>query len=341
MHDLIVSVAECIEMRPYFGNGQTGKGRVTGMKKKLLASMVFLGVGLRVLPTQAAEPEACQMVRIGDVGWSDAAVTNGVTMNLLAGLGYKTRETMVTLAVAYLSLENHQLDIFLSDWEPSGASYVDPYLKRGKVERITKNLAGARYTLAVPDYVAQQGLKDFKDIASWGPKLNNMIYGIESGNDGNKIILDMIKANDFGLGKFHLNESSEQGMLSQVARAIPAQKPIVFLAWEPHPMNMNFHLTYLTGGEKQFGASAEVNTVVGSGYVEKCPNVGHLLKQLTFTIPSENEMMKTISESHTKPAQATKDWMKAHPEAVEKWLDGVTTVDGKPGLPAVQAYLGQ
>ncbi|AQS84173.1 MAG: choline ABC transporter substrate-binding protein [Acetobacter aceti] len=311
------------------------------MKKKLLATMVFLGMGLRVLPAHAAETEACQTVRIGDVGWSDATVTNGITMNLLTGLGYKTRETMVTLAVAYLSLENHQLDIFMSDWEPSGASYVDPYLKRGKVERITKNLTGAHYTLAVPDYVAAQGLKDFKDIAGWAAKLNSTIYGIESGNDGNKIILDMIKANDFGLGKFHLNESSEQGMLSQVSRAIPAQKPIVFLAWEPHPMNMNFHLTYLTGGEKQFGSSAEVNTVVSRGYVEKCPNVGHLLKQLTFTISAENEMMKTISESRTKPAQVTKDWMKAHPEAVEKWLDGVTTVDGKPGLAAVKTYLDQ
>ncbi|MCH4090973.1 choline ABC transporter substrate-binding protein [Acetobacter sp.] len=311
------------------------------MKKKILASMVFLGMGLRVLPAHAAEAEACQMVRIGDVGWSDAAVTNGVAANLLAGLGYKTKTTMVTLAVAYLSLENHQLDVFLSDWEPSGASYIDPYLKRGKVERIVKNLAGARYTLAVPDYVAKQGLTQFKDIAGWASKLNSTIYGIESGNDGNKIVLDIIKANDFGLGKFHLNESSEQGMLSQVSRAVSAQKPIVFLAWEPHPMNMNFHLTYLSGGEKQFGASAEVNTIVTSGYVEKCPNVGHLLKQLTFTIPAENEMMKEVAETHAKPEKVAKDWLKAHPEAVEKWLDGVSTADGKPGLSAVKTYLDQ
>lgn len=341
MQDLIVSVAECIEVRPYFGNGQTGKGRVTGMKKKLLASMVFLGVGLRILPAQAAEPEACQMVRIGDAGWSDSAVINGVATNLLTGLGYKNKITMVTLAVAYLSLENHQLDVFLSDWEPSGASFIDPYLKRGKVERINKNLVDAHYSLAVPDYVGKEGLKKFEDIAGWAEKLNNTIYGIESGNDGNKIILNIIKNDDFGLGKFHLNESSEQGMLSQVGRAISAHKPIVFLAWEPHPMNINFHLTYLTGAEKQFGASAEVDTVVSSGYVEKCPNIGHMLKQLTLSVPSESEMMKTVSDSHTKPENVTKDWMKTHPDAVAKWLEGVTTVDGKPGLPAVQAYLGQ
>ncbi|NHN87200.1 choline ABC transporter substrate-binding protein [Acetobacter conturbans] len=310
------------------------------MKKKLLASMVFLGLGLRVLPAQAADPASCQMVRFGDVGWSDAAVTNGVAMNVLAGMGYKTKLTMVTLSVAYLSLENHQLDVFLSDWEPSGASYIDPYLKRGKVERLSESLSGARYTLAVPDYVSKAGLTDFKDIAGWGSKLNNTIYGIESGNDGNKIVLGMIKSNDFSLGKFHLNESSEQGMLSQVSRAISAQKPIVFLAWEPHPMNMRFHLTYLSGGDKQFGASATVNTIAASGYAAKCPNVAHFLKQLNFSIAQENEMMTTIADTHTQPAKATKDWLKTHPEVLDKWLDGVTTLDGATALPAVKASLG-
>ena len=29
-------------------------------------------------------------------------------------------------------------------------------------------------------------------------------------------------------------------------------------------------------------------------------------------------------------------WLKAHPEMYEKWLEGVTTVDGKPGAPGLQ-----
>ncbi|MFT8719700.1 choline ABC transporter substrate-binding protein [Acetobacter sp.] len=311
------------------------------MKKKLLGSLLGLSLSFGAFSAHAADPAECQLVRFGDVGWSDAAVTNGVATNLLEGMGYKTKLTMVTLSVAYLSLENHQLDVFLSDWEPSGSSYADPYLKRGKVERLGASLTGARYSLGVPDYVAKEGLKTFSDLAAWSSKLHNTIYGIESGNDGNKIILDMIKNNDFNLGTFRLNESSEQGMLSQVARAVSSQKPIVFLAWEPHPMNMRFHLTYLVGGEKQFGATAEVMTDVAAGYATKCPNVARLLKQLTFTIESENEMMTTIAEKHGKPAQVTKEWMKAHPEVVEKWLDGVTTLDGAPALPAVKAYLAQ
>ena len=51
------------------------------------------------------------------------------------------------------------------------------------------------------------------------------------------------------LGDFKLLESSEQGMLAEVERANREKRPIVFLAWEPHPMNKRFALRYLTGGD--------------------------------------------------------------------------------------------
>ncbi|MGE4422866.1 MAG: hypothetical protein AB7D39_11270 [Pseudodesulfovibrio sp.] len=38
-------------------------------------------------------------------------------------------------------------------------------------------------------------------------------------------------------------------------------------------------------------------------------------------------------------AKAGLVWLKGHPEMYEKWLDGVTTTDGKPGAPAFKAYL--
>jgi len=32
-------------------------------------------------------------------------------------------------------------------------------------------------------------------------------------------------------------------------------------------------------------------------------------------------------------------WVKAHPEICKGWLEGVKTVDGKPALPAFEAFL--
>ena len=166
---------------------------------------------------------------------------------------------------------------------------------------IGANLTGAKYTLAVPAYTYAAGLKDFKDIQRFGPELNDSIYGIEPGNDGNRHVLDMLKQNQFGLGGFKLIESSEQGMLAQVERSYHDKKPIVFLAWEPHPMNMRFDLKYLAGGDEFFGPNyggATIYTVTRKGYSAECPNMGRLLANLKFTLRGESEMMAAILDRH-------------------------------------------
>ena len=45
----------------------------------------------------------------------------------------------------------------------------------------------------------------------------------------------------------------EQGLLAQVSRADRPKEPVIVLGWEPHPMNANFKITYLAGGEDFFG----------------------------------------------------------------------------------------
>jgi glycine betaine/proline transport system substrate-binding protein len=245
--------------------------------------------------------------------------------------------------VTYASLKNQDIDVFLGNWMPTMEADVRPYLEDGSVENVRVNLEGAKYTLAVPSYLAEQGLKDFADIAKFREQLDGEIYGIEPGNDGNRLILKMIDENAFGLEGFELVESSEQGMLAQVARATRSDEPIVFLGWEPHPMNANFDLTYLSGGDDWFGPNyggATVYTNVRAGYLEECPNVGQLLKNLNFTLPMENEIMGAILDEGQDPEEAAASWLKEHPEVLETWLEGVTTFEGEPGLPALKEHLG-
>ena len=117
---------------------------------------------------------------------------------------------------------------------------------------------------------------------------------------------------------------------------------MVFLGWEPHPMNANFDIAYLEGGDDWFGpdfGGATVYTNVRKGYAEECPNVGKLLGNLAFTLEMENEIMGAILDDGEKPSVAARNWLKQHPEALDAWLDGVQTKDGKPGLEAVRAHL--
>ena len=153
----------------------------------------------------------------------------------------------------------------------------------------------------------------------------------------------MIDEDAFGLGKWKLKESSEQGMLAQAKRAEKSGKGIVFLGWEPHPMNKNLQMVYLTGGDEYFGPNlggATVYTNVRKGLGTDCPNLGKFLQNLGFSLEMENDIMGAILDDKAKPDDAAKAWLKAHPEALDAWLAGVTTFDGGDAAAAVRAALG-
>jgi glycine betaine/proline transport system substrate-binding protein len=292
---------------------------------------------------QAADPESCETVRFSDVGWTDITATTAATSEVLKGLGYEPEVEILSVPVTYASLKNKDIDIFLGNWMPTMEADVRPYLEDGSVESVGVNLEGAKYTLAVPSYLAEQGLKDFADIAKFKDELDGEIYGIEPGNDGNRLILDMIEQDAFGLGDFELRESSEQAMLAEARRAERSGEGIVFLGWEPHPMNANIDMVYLTGGDDFFGpdfGGATVYTNVRKGYAAECPNVGRFLSNLEFTLEMENEIMGKILDEGQEPNAAAAEWLTAHPEVLEPWLEGVTTRDGGDGLAAVREALG-
>ncbi|KIZ48367.1 choline ABC transporter substrate-binding protein [Pseudomonas oryzihabitans] len=297
---------------------------------------------LAPLAVQAAEPASCAKVRFADVGWTDITVTTAVTSEVLHALGYQTTTNMISVPVTYKSLQNKDIDVFLGNWMPSMAADIKPYADNGSVETVRANLEGAKYTLAVPQYVYDAGVKSFADIAKNADKFDGKIYGIEPGNDGNRLIQGMIDKNTFDLGKFKLVESSEAGMLSQIQRAERRQQWVVFLGWEPHPMNTRFKMAYLEGGDDVFGPNfggATIYTNVRKGYVQECPNVGKLLTNLSFTLEMENQLMDKVLNEKQAASAAAKAWLKAHPQVLDQWLAGVTTRDGKPALEAAKATL--
>jgi len=286
----------------------------------------------------ARDPPECRTVRMSDIGWTDVTATTATLSVLLRDLGYLPQVTVLSVPVTYASMKHKDIDVFLGNWMPSMQADRKSYVADGSVEVIRANLTGAKYTLAVPAYTYARGLKDFADIQHFAAQLDHSIYGIEPGNDGNRLVLGMIKQNLFDLGDFKLVESSEQGMLAEVERAVRAHAPIVFLAWAPHPMNMRFDLRYLTGGDAVFGPNfggAAVYTNTRAGYVTQCPNVGRLLRNLTFTVRGESELMSSILDQHQAPEAAARAWLSGHPGVVAGWLQGVRTFDGRPASAAL------
>lgn len=309
------------------------------LKSIVLAASLVLVVNA---PAGATEDPGCGTVRLADVGWSDIAASNGLLSVVLEALGYQPKVTVAALPIAMTGMKNRQIDVFLGYWKSSMGAVVEPVLREGHVQVLdTPNLAGARYTLAVPRHLYDRGLKDFADIARFEKQLEGRIHGIEPGSEANAHIQGMIRDNRFGLKNFTLVESTEAAMLAQVQLASRNRKAIVFVGWEPHPMNVQFKLNYLSGGDAVFGpdqGAAQVHTVVASGYLQKCPNVAALLSNLRFSADMASRVMMPILE-RGRPHAAARAYLQKNPAAVAPWLAGVTTFGGQDAVAAVAAAL--
>ncbi|XDA99188.1 choline ABC transporter substrate-binding protein [Sulfitobacter sp. LCG007] len=302
------------------------------MSIRLTTSAIALAMSATIATAQ------CESVTFSDVGWTDITATTAATTVVLNALGYETDIKILSVPVTYTSLANGDVDVFLGNWMPTMEADIAPYRDAGTVDTVRTNLEGAKYTLAVNKAAADLGIATFADIVAHKDELDGKIYGIEPGNDGNRLIQSMIDEDAFGLKEFEVVESSEQGMLAQVSRADRRGEPVVFLGWEPHPMNANFDLTYLEGGDDWFGPNlggASVLTNTRAGYVDECENVGKLLENLEFTLAMENEIMGAILDDGQDPPEAAKAWLAQNPGVLDTWLEGVTTKDGGDAKAAV------
>lgn len=312
--------------------------------RKLVLSLC-LALCLSLMAGQAFARQPGEIIFVS-VSWTGVTIKTELAVKLLRELGYKTRNLMVSVPLAYKAMATGEADVFLGNWMPSMATIAEKYFKDGSVIKYCENMSGAKYTLAVPSYEYEAGLRDFSDIHKYADKLEHKIYGIEEGNDGNEIIQAMINKNMFDLGDFKLVSSSEAGMLGQVQAFARKKQWIVFLGWSPHSMNETLDMKYLTGSTAEtFGpdnGTASVYTNIREGFDKQDPNVAKFLKNLKFTIPMMNKIMTALhADKEEKPMRAALLWLKANPKILKKWLAGVTTKSGKPALPVVMAALRQ
>lgn len=310
------------------------------LNPKNLIMSLLLAASLICIGPAAASDE----IKIASVSWTGVTVKSELSVNILKSLGYDASYMMVSVPIVYKALSMGEADFFLGNWMPSMANIADQFFKDGSVIKYVASMPGAKYTLAVPAYVYDAGLKDFSDIAKYGKKLEYKIYGIEEGNDGNEVIQKMIDKDMFGLGKFELIPSSEVAMLSEVQSFMRNGKWIVFLGWAPHYMNEIIDMKYLTGSTAEtFGdndGTATVYTNIRKGFDKDNPNLAKFLLNFKFPVSMMNQIMANLhADKHLTTERAGLLWIKDHPDIYKGWLEGVSTSDGKPALPAFEEFL--
>ncbi|MEO2040012.1 MAG: glycine betaine ABC transporter substrate-binding protein, partial [Martelella sp.] len=192
---------------------------------KLTLAALAAATALSAGAAKAQEATACDSVSFSDVGWTDITATTATAKHLLEGLGYKVDVKVLSVPVTFASLKSDDVDVFLGNWMPTMEADIAPYRDEGTVDTVRTNLTGAKYTLATNKAGADLGIDDFSKIAEHKDALEGKIYGIEPRNDGNRLLLEMVAGDQFGMGTFEVVESSEQGMLAQVQRASNSDEP--------------------------------------------------------------------------------------------------------------------
>lgn len=319
------------------------------MKKALLFVFAVIVIGV----SGPAWAEKGQEIRLVQVNWTGVTAKTETAAYLLDKIGYKTDVITASVPIMFQSLAQEQRDVAMGLWLPTQREMIREYMLTGDIDLITTNLSGAKYTVAVSKEAYEAGVQHFSDLDEYKDKFEATIYGIEAGNDGNKVILDMIEDDAYGLGDWELMPSSEAGMLTQVKREIRRDNPwVAWLGWAPHPMNLNIDMKFLHGGEDYWGpnqGAATVRSICRTGYAWKNPNIGQFFENYTFTVDEQAQMGDYVINQDMDYVEAGIKLIKEKPELLERWFDQggtyktdvVKTADGKrDALEAVKEAMG-
>ena len=131
-------------------------------------------------------------------------------------------------------------------------------------------------------------------------------------------------------------------MLSAARDAISREEPIVWVGWTPHWMNLELPMRYLEDPEDLFGENngeSDVLTLLRGDYAEANPNVVTFFEQFTFSAEEQSWMIQAFGQEERDLADVAEQWMVDHPERIEAMLADVTTSDGDPAWPVIEAEL--
>lgn len=290
------------------------------------------------LPAQADDAT----LDFGVPAWPGITVKNEIAVQLLEPLGYQTQSHELGLQVIYQALGADDLDVFLGGWLPAQQAMLEPLEESGEVVRIVNNVDGARMTLAVPEYVYENGITSFADLDPNRELFKGEIYGFGAGSAASEILLAAMDEDAWGLGDWSIVDTSIVGMLGAAESAISRQEPIIWVGWTPHWMNLKLPMRYLEDPKNLFGKNngqSDVLTLIRGDYAESHPNLVTFFEQFVFSAEEQSWMIQGFAQEERPATDVAVEWIERNPERVKTMLDGVTTQDGQPAWPAVQEAL--
>lgn len=284
----------------------------------------------------ASSDEGDRQARLVQQPWADLIVENEIAKQVLDKLGYQTSVKELSVPLGAQALSSGQADGYLANWWPSQKSAFEKPLRTSQVEVAGTLLTGTQYSPAVPASMAKElGIRSLADLDKHGDAFGREIIGIEPGTPGNKTIAEAIKDDAYGLGDWKLVQSSTEAMLAEVTRRVDRGRPVVFLAWSPHWMTVEWQLTFLDDPENVWPGAGKIRVLVRNGLKEDDPNLYRFLSQIRVDTETAGRWIYAHDKEKKSPEKIARDWIRANPDVLRTWLDGVVSVDDKPAAEVV------
>lgn len=307
-----------------------------------LGAAVLVGA-LAASATAAAKEPAD--VRFAVPSWPGVTVKSELAGQLLEALGYEPQQQELGSTIAYEALNQGDVDVYLAAWLPGQSTSYDTAMEKGVINDLGNNVDGARLGFAVPEYVFDAGVTSGEDLKDpeLREKFGDTIYAIEVGSGISEILDENMDKDTYDLTQWNVSETSTPGMLSTVKSALQREEWVVFTAWTPHWMNIEYDVRYLDDPEDFWGnegGRSNVRTLVRQAFAEGQPNATRLLDQLSFSADDQSAMIYGFSFDEKPADDVAREWLQEHPEKVKAFTEGVTTRSGEQeAWPAVQDAL--
>ena len=246
--------------------------------------------------------------------WTDGLSTAYLLEDQLEKLGYTVEmETLTEAAPLYTGLANGDIDIYPSAWpEVTHADYMAEY--GDDIDDLGAYYENAKLTIAVPSYTDIDSLDELADNADM---FGGEIYGIEPGAGLTGVTQDsMMPA--YGLdGDYKLVTSSTAAMLTELGKAIDAEKDIVVTLWRPFWANSAFDIKDLDDPKGAMGDTEALHFLGTAGFADRFPDAAELIAgiQLDDEAYGSLEDMVVNEYGEGREAQAIDAWLEQNPDA--------------------------
>ena len=160
---------------------------------------------------------------------------------------------------------------------------------------------------------------------SFGEAVNFTIIGIDPGAG----IMEQTERalSEYGLENWTVQESSGAAMTAELERAIAKEEAIIVTGWIPHWKFFRYDLKILDDPKKVYGDEGKIHTLVRKGLKEDLPGAYTFFSQFHWEPEHMQEVMLKIAEGMPEE-EAAAEWVQAHNELVQSWIDGVEPGNG-------------